>query len=178
MPKTSAHSRRGCSPRVIRTRKIAATTATRAINKCEADETGSRSGIKPVSGRRARYPPHRRPGALQSMQTTSREPVTGPARPAYNRWFESPDHTEFADKWPPLAPTVERSRALERLLVAPAVVTAPGRYGPLAKEHASLAKLVKPYLDYEQIGESIRQAEALLAAETDAEMRAYAEEEV
>jgi peptide chain release factor 1 len=80
--------------------------------------------------------------------------------------------------WPALAPKVDRYRELERLLVDPAVVTDPARYGPLAKEHASLAKLVKPYLDYEQIGESIRQAEALLAAETDPEMRAYAEEEV
>jgi len=80
--------------------------------------------------------------------------------------------------WPALAPKVERYRELERLLVDPAVVTDPGRYGPLAKEHASLAKLVKPYLDYEQVGESIRQAEALIAAETDAEMRAYAEEEL
>ncbi|HJZ91151.1 MAG TPA: peptide chain release factor 1 [Gemmataceae bacterium] len=80
--------------------------------------------------------------------------------------------------WPALAPKVERYRELERLLVDPVVVTDPARYGPLAKEHASLAKLVKPYLDYEQIGESIRQADALLAAETDSEMRAYAEEEL
>jgi peptide chain release factor 1 len=80
--------------------------------------------------------------------------------------------------WPTLAPKVERYRELERLMIDPAVVTDPTRYGPLAKEHASLSKLVKPYLEYEQVGESLRQAEALLAAESDPEMKSYAEEEV
>jgi peptide chain release factor 1 len=80
--------------------------------------------------------------------------------------------------WPTLAPKVERYRELERLMIDPAVVTDPGRYGPLAKEHASLSKLVKPYLEYEQVGESLRQAEALMAAESDPEMKTYAEEEV
>src|SRR5215213_6535835 len=80
--------------------------------------------------------------------------------------------------WPSLSPKVARYRELERLLVDPGMVTDPARYGPLAKEHASLSKLVKPYLDFEQVGESIRQAEALIAAESDPEMRAYAEEEL
>src|SRR6187401_2177538 len=74
--------------------------------------------------------------------------------------------------WPSLAPKIERYRDLERLLIDPDVVT------PLAKEHASLSKQVKRYLEYEQVGESIRQAEALLAAETDPDMKAYAEEEL
>src|SRR5262245_2735511 len=112
------------------------------------------------------------------MQFERREPVTGPACPDYNTCSDCPKRRDNSDMWPALAPKVERYRELERLLVDPAVVTDPGRYGPLAKEHASLAKLVKPYLDYEQVGESIRQAEALIAAETDAEMRAYAEEEL
>jgi peptide chain release factor 1 len=80
--------------------------------------------------------------------------------------------------WPSLAPKVERYRELERLLVDPDVVTNQARYAPLAKEHASLGKLVKPYLEFEEVGESVRQAEALLAAETDPDMRAYAEEEL
>jgi peptide chain release factor 1 len=80
--------------------------------------------------------------------------------------------------WPSLAPKVERYRELERLLVDPDVVTSQARYAPLAKEHASLGKLVKPYLEFEQVSESVRQAEALIAAETDPEMRAYAEEEL
>jgi len=80
--------------------------------------------------------------------------------------------------WPSLAPKVERYRELERLLVDPDVVTNQARYAPLAKEHASLGRLIKPYLEFEQVGESIRQAEALIAAESDPEMRAYAEEEL
>src|SRR5262245_60587664 len=80
--------------------------------------------------------------------------------------------------WPPFVPKVARDRQLERLRVRPDVVTEASRYGPLAKEHASLGKLVKPYLEFEQVSESLRQAEALVAAEADPEMRAYAEEEV
>jgi len=79
--------------------------------------------------------------------------------------------------WPALAPKVERYRELEKLLVDSAVVTDAARYAPLAKEHASLAKLVKPYIEFEQVGESLRQAEALVAAEADPEMRAYVQEE-
>jgi peptide chain release factor 1 len=80
--------------------------------------------------------------------------------------------------WPTLAPKVERYRELERLLVDPDVVTHQAKYGSLAKEHASLGKLIKPYLEFEQVSESIRQADALLAAETDPDMKAYAEEEL
>ncbi len=80
--------------------------------------------------------------------------------------------------WPTLAPKVERYHELERLLVDPEVVTDPAQYGPLAKEHASLGKLVKPYLEFEQISKSLQQAEAMVAAESDPEMKAYAEEEV
>ena len=80
--------------------------------------------------------------------------------------------------WPSLTPKVERYRELERLLVDPDVVTNQARYGPLAKEHASLGKQVKPYLEFEQVGEGIRQAEAMLAAEFDPDMKAYLEEEL
>ena len=80
--------------------------------------------------------------------------------------------------WPTLVPKVARYRELEQLLVDPAVVTDSARYGTLAKEQASVGKLVRPYLEYEQLGKDVEQAEALLAAETDAEMKAYAQEEV
>jgi peptide chain release factor 1 len=79
--------------------------------------------------------------------------------------------------WPTLAPKVERYHELERLLVDSEVVTNPNRYGPLAKEHASLGKLVKPYLEFDQVCESLKQAEAMAAAESDPEMKAYAQEE-
>ena len=77
--------------------------------------------------------------------------------------------------WPSLAPKVERYRELERLLVDPDVVTNQAKYGPLAKEHASLSKLVKPYLEFKKLDDEIATAEAL-AAEGDGEMRQYAED--
>jgi peptide chain release factor 1 len=80
--------------------------------------------------------------------------------------------------WPSLVPKVARYRELEQLLVDPAVVTDSAKYGTLAKEQASLGKLVRPYLEYEQLNKDVDQAEALLAAETDPEMQAYAREEV
>jgi peptide chain release factor 1 len=79
--------------------------------------------------------------------------------------------------WPTLASRVERYRELEHLLIDPDVVTNPNRYGQLAKEHASLGKIIKPYLEFEEVSESLRQAESMVAAESDPEMRAYAQEE-
>lgn len=80
--------------------------------------------------------------------------------------------------WPMLVPKIERYHELERMLLDPEVASNPTRYGTLAKEFSSLGKLVKPALEYEQVSESVKQAEALLAAETDPEMQAYAVEEV
>src|SRR5207245_2551155 len=45
-------------------------------------------------------------------------------------------------------------------------------------EHGALAKLVKPYLEYRQVSEDVAHAEALVAAESDVDMRKYAEEEL
>src|SRR5215216_1628558 len=69
-----------------------------------------------------------------------------------------PPGRDDSHMWPSLTPKIDRYRELERLLVDPDVVTHQAKYGPLAKEHASLAKQVKPYLEFEQVGESIRQA--------------------
>ena len=60
----------------------------------------------------------------------------------------------------------------------PAIIGDRARYTQVAKEHGALAKKVKPYLEYQKVSEDIAQAEALLAAESDAEMRGYAEEEL
>src|SRR5260370_42127989 len=60
----------------------------------------------------------------------------------------------------------------------PAIIGDRIRYTQAAKEHGSLAKMVKPYLEYQQIGEAIAQAETLLAAEADPAMRSYLEEEL
>ncbi|HEX4592389.1 MAG TPA: peptide chain release factor 1 [Gemmataceae bacterium] len=79
--------------------------------------------------------------------------------------------------WAAFDKLLGRFRELESLLADPAVVTDHQRYAQLAKEHGSLAKSVRPYLEYQKLTEDNRQAEAMLGAETDAEMKAYAEEE-
>ncbi|WP_020472719.1 peptide chain release factor 1 [Zavarzinella formosa] len=80
--------------------------------------------------------------------------------------------------WPSLDKKLVRYRELEALMVEPEVATNAARYATVAKEHASLAKLVKPYMEYEEVSKNLAQAEQMLAAETDPEMRAYAGEEV
>src|SRR5436305_14541537 len=70
-----------------------------------------------------------------------------------------------------------RYRELEQLLADPAVIADRARFTRVAKEHGSAGRLVKPYLDYKKLAEDIAAAEAM-AAEGDAEMRQYAEEEL
>jgi peptide chain release factor 1 len=67
---------------------------------------------------------------------------------------------------------------LEQQLADPAIAADPARYSAFAKEHGKLAKQVRPYQDYLAVQKSIAQAEALLASETDEEMRSYAEAEL
>jgi peptide chain release factor 1 len=80
--------------------------------------------------------------------------------------------------WQALDQSLSRYRELEQQLADPAVIADRTRYAQGAKEHGRLARLVKPYLEYQQVSEAVGQAEALLAAETDPEMRSYAEEEL
>ncbi len=80
--------------------------------------------------------------------------------------------------WPKYEQTLNRYRELEGQLADPAVIGDRPRYTQAAKEHGSLAKMVKPYLEYRKISEDIAQAEALAAAESDPEMKRYAEEEL
>jgi peptide chain release factor 1 len=80
--------------------------------------------------------------------------------------------------WPSLEKKLARFQEIEALLGDPQIVTDVARYGVLAREHGSLAKIVKPYLEFKQLAAELAQAETLLAAEKDAEMRSYAEEEL
>jgi peptide chain release factor 1 len=81
-------------------------------------------------------------------------------------------------QWPSYEKSLARYRELEDLLGDPAVIADRTRYAQLAKEHGTLAKSVKPYLEFKKLGEDIAQAETLLAAEADADMRHYLEEEL
>jgi peptide chain release factor 1 len=80
--------------------------------------------------------------------------------------------------WPVFEQSLERYRELEQQLADPQVIGDRARYTRLAKEHGALAKQVKPYLEFKQVSSDAGQAEALLASETDPEMRAYAEQEL
>lgn len=72
---------------------------------------------------------------------------------------------------------LKRSQELEQQLADPAVITDRTRYTQLSKEHGALAKMVKPYLEYQKVSSDVAQAEALLA-EADPEMRALIQEEL
>jgi peptide chain release factor 1 len=79
--------------------------------------------------------------------------------------------------WPTIEKSVDRYRELEQQLADPAVIADRARYTQAAKEHGSLARLVKPYLEFKKLTEDIAET-ATLAAENDAEIRKYAEEEL
>jgi peptide chain release factor 1 len=80
--------------------------------------------------------------------------------------------------WPAFEQALTRYRELESHLSDPVVIGNRARFTQVAKEHGSLAKMVKPYLEYQDVSKDIGQAEALIAAESDPEMRQYAEEEL
>jgi peptide chain release factor 1 len=80
--------------------------------------------------------------------------------------------------WEHFEQALARYRELEQQLSDPALAADRLRYARLAKEHGALAKQVKPYLEYQQLRADIGQAEALLAAEADPEMRSYTEQEL
>lgn len=80
--------------------------------------------------------------------------------------------------WPALDAKLARFRELEASLSDPTVAGDHARVTAVAKEHASLAKLARPYLEFQTLETAIRESEQLLAGESDPEMRALAEEEL
>ena len=80
--------------------------------------------------------------------------------------------------WPTFEQSLTRYRDLEQQLADPSVIGDRARYTQVAKEHGALAKLVKPYLEYQKVTEEIQQTETLVQSEADTEMRRYLEEEL
>ncbi|MGH7227460.1 MAG: PCRF domain-containing protein, partial [Gemmataceae bacterium] len=80
--------------------------------------------------------------------------------------------------WPIFEQALARYHELEQQLGDPLVVADRARFTRAAKEHGALAKRVKPYLEYKKINDELAHAQALLDAETDPEMRQYAEQEL
>jgi peptide chain release factor 1 len=77
--------------------------------------------------------------------------------------------------WPVMEQHRTRFRELESQLGDPTIATNPAKFASVAKEHGSLAKLVRPYEEFLHLHDSIRDTEAML---TDADMKAMAEEEL
>ena len=69
--------------------------------------------------------------------------------------------------WPIFEQALTRYQELEEQLGDPTVVADRARFTRTAKEHGTLAKRVKPYLEYKKVTEDLAQAQALLEAETD-----------
>src|SRR5438128_1842424 len=80
--------------------------------------------------------------------------------------------------WQRFDQSLTRYHELENQLADPALIADRPRYTQAAKEHGALARTVKPYLEYKKLVEDVAHAEALVASESDPEMRRYAEEEL
>lgn len=79
--------------------------------------------------------------------------------------------------WPALDAKLEQFRELEKQLSDPDVAADQSTFTRIAKEHGSLSKLIKPYLEYQQVAKAVADAEAL-AEEPDTDMQEMANEEL
>ncbi len=71
-----------------------------------------------------------------------------------------------------------RYEELTQALASPEVINDSARYQKAAKAHSELMPIVEKYREYKDLKQGIAESKALLADETDVEMRAYAEEEL
>jgi len=67
---------------------------------------------------------------------------------------------------------------LNRALASPEIVSDSARYQKTAKAHSELAPVVEKYREYKDLTRGIEESKAMLAEESDPEMRAYAQEEL
>ena len=67
---------------------------------------------------------------------------------------------------------------LTQQLASPEVINDSARYQKTAKAHSELSEVVEKYREYKDLKRGIAESKALVAEETDAEMRDYAQEEL
>jgi peptide chain release factor 1 len=67
---------------------------------------------------------------------------------------------------------------LSQQLADPTIVNDTAKYQKTAKAHSDLSEVVEKFREYKDLKRGIADSRALVASETDAEMRAYAEEEL
>ncbi|HEY6937874.1 MAG TPA: peptide chain release factor 1 [Terriglobales bacterium] len=71
-----------------------------------------------------------------------------------------------------------RYQELERSLASPEIISDSAKYQKTAKAHSELTPVVEKYREYKDLKRGIEESKAVLADEKDAEMRAYAQEEL
>ncbi|HYL95578.1 MAG TPA: PCRF domain-containing protein, partial [Terriglobales bacterium] len=71
-----------------------------------------------------------------------------------------------------------RYQELERSLASPEIISDSGKYQKAAKAHSELTPVVEKYREYKDLKRGIEESKAVLAEEKDADMRAYAQEEL
>jgi peptide chain release factor 1 len=71
-----------------------------------------------------------------------------------------------------------RYEELTATLAAPETVSDPARYQKAAKAHSDLTPVVEKYREFKDLKRGIAESRALIAEESDAAMRAYAQEEL
>src|SRR5271157_2062296 len=71
-----------------------------------------------------------------------------------------------------------RYEELTQALASPEIVNDSMRYQKTAKAHSEITPVVEKYREYKDLKKGIAESKALLAEEEDAEMRAYAQEEL
>ncbi len=77
--------------------------------------------------------------------------------------------------WPIMEQKLARFHELETLLADPSVTSDPSKFAVIAKEHGSLAKQIKPYVQFQELSKTIADTEQMLA---DQDLVAIAEEEL
>ena len=77
-----------------------------------------------------------------------------------------------------LEDTEKKYEELTQQLSSPEIVNDSARYQKTAKAHSELRDIVEKYREYKDLKRGISESEAMVKSETDAEMRAYAEEEL
>ena len=65
---------------------------------------------------------------------------------------------------------------LTRALASPEVISDSSRYQRTAKAHSELSAVIEKYREYKDLRRGIDESKVLVADESDADMRAYAEE--
>jgi peptide chain release factor 1 len=71
-----------------------------------------------------------------------------------------------------------RYEELNQALASPEITNDSAKYQKTAKAHSEISEVVEKYREYKDLKRGIAESKAMLAEETDAELRAYAEEEL